>query len=244
MNKKLIVSASLASMLMAAPISQAADTEITTLEQKASYLMGLRLGISLHDFGYELDVDALKQGIKESGPEATRTLSDDDMRATIAELQERAKQRQIEAYQKLSEENFEAGEAFLADNAKKEGVVTTESGLQYKILTEGEGANPSAEDTVQVNYRGTLINGTEFDSSFKHGRPATFPLNGVIPGWTEGLQKLKKGGKAELYIPSNLAYGPAGMGQAIGPNSVLVFEVELLDINPEPEAGTSLPSGE
>ena len=121
----------------------------------------------------------------------------------------------------------------MAENAKKSGVTTTTSGLQYKIITPGDGSLPTAADTVQVHYRGTLIDGTEFDSSYSHGGPATFPLNGVIPGWTEGLQLISKGGKAELYIPSELAYGPRGMGQVIGPNSTLVFEVELLDINPQ-----------
>lgn len=240
MNKHLFVSAALASLLTTAPLTQAA--EIETLEQKASYLMGLRLGISLYDFGYELDVDALKQGIKESGADAERTFTDDELRETIATLQERAKQRQIAAYEEKSAANLEAGANFLKENAKKDGVMTTESGLQYKILTQGDGAKPAPTDTVKVHYRGTLIDGTEFDSSFKHGQPATFPLNGVIPGWTEGLQLLTKGTKAELYIPSALAYGPGGMGQAIGPNSTLVFEVELLDINPAPEANNSLPA--
>ncbi len=240
MKKHVIVSAALAGLLITAPTTQAAEVE--TLQQKASYLMGLRLGISLEDFGYELDVEALKKGISESGPDAERSLSDDELRAAITELQERAKQRQIAAYEAMSAENLKAGTAFLADNADKEGVKTTESGLQYKIITEGTGAKPSATDTVKVHYRGTLIDGTEFDSSYKHNQPATFPLNGVIPGWTEGLQLLNKGAKAEFYIPAELAYGENGMGDAIEPNSALVFEVELLDINPEPPAGSSLPS--
>lgn len=242
MNKHLIVSTTLAALLAAAPVTQA--SEIETLEQKSSYLMGLRLGISLHDFGYDLNVDALKQGIKESGADAERSLSDDELRAAISELQERAKQRQIAAYEEKSAANLEVGTNFLKKNAKKDGVMTTDSGLQYKIITQGDGAKPTSTDTVKVHYRGTLIDGTEFDSSFKRGEPVTFPLNGVIPGWTEGLQLLAKGTKAELYIPSPLAYGANGMGEAIGPNSTLVFEVELLDINPAPEPGNSLPSAE
>lgn len=242
MNKHLVISATLAGLLATAPFTQASEVE--TLEQKASYLMGLRLGISLHDFGYELNVDALKQGIKESGEDAERSLTDDELRAAIAELQERAKQRQMAAYEAMSAGNLELGTAFLKENADKDGVMTTDSGLQYKIITQGDGAKPTAEDTVKVHYRGTLIDGTEFDSSFKRGEPVTFPLNGVIPGWTEGLQLLPAGTKAELYIPSELAYGPNGMGQAIEPNSTLVFEVELLEINPAPEPGNSLPAAE
>lgn len=124
----------------------------------------------------------------------------------------------------------ERGEAFLRDNATKEGVQSTPSGLQYKIITEGEGTAPVATDIVEVHYRGTLLDGTEFDSSYKRGEPISFPLNGVIPGWTEGLQLIKPGGKIELYIPSELAYGSRGAGGAIGPDETLIFEVELLGV--------------
>ena len=124
----------------------------------------------------------------------------------------------------------------MAENADKDGVTTTESGLQYEELAAGEGDSPEASDTVKVHYRGTLIDGTEFDSSYARNQPVSFPLDGVIPGWTEGLQLMKEGGKARLVIPSDLAYGPGGMGNAIGPNETLVFEVELLEVNPESEA--------
>lgn len=125
-------------------------------------------------------------------------------------------------------ENKAAGEAFLAENAKKPGVVTTASGLQYQVITEGTGASPSATDNVTVHYQGTTIDGKEFDSSYKRGAPATFPLNRVIAGWTEGLQLMKEGGKSRLFIPSNLAYGERGAGRDIGPNSALIFDVELI----------------
>lgn len=125
-------------------------------------------------------------------------------------------------------ENKAAGEAFLAENAKKPGVMTTASGLQYQIITEGTGASPSTTDNVTVHYQGTTIDGKEFDSSYKRGAPATFPLNRVIPGWTEGLQLMKEGGKSRLFIPSNLAYGERGAGRDIGPNSTLIFDVELI----------------
>jgi len=125
---------------------------------------------------------------------------------------------------------LEKGQAFLEENAKKPGVVQTPSGLQYKILTEGKGKSPKPSDTVKVNYRGTLLDGTEFDSSYKRNEPIEFPLNRVIPGWTEGLQLVKEGGKIELYIPSKLAYGPRGAGGAIGPDETLIFEIELLEV--------------
>jgi FKBP-type peptidyl-prolyl cis-trans isomerase FkpA len=132
---------------------------------------------------------------------------------------------------KTAEENKATGEAFLAENAKKPGVVTTASGLQYKVITEGTGASPSATSTVSVHYKGTTIQGKEFDSSYKRGAPASFPLNRVIPGWTEGLQLMKEGGKSTLYIPSNLAYGERSVGADIGPNETLIFEVELVKVN-------------
>jgi len=128
------------------------------------------------------------------------------------------------------EENLAAGEVFLADNAKKPGVVTTATGLQYQIITEGTGASPSATDNVTVHYQGTTIDGKEFDSSYKRGAPATFPLNRVIAGWTEGLQLMKEGGKSRLFIPSKLAYGERGAGRDIGPNAALIFDVELIKI--------------
>jgi FKBP-type peptidyl-prolyl cis-trans isomerase len=132
--------------------------------------------------------------------------------------------------QALAESARERGEKFLAENGKKEGVKTTSSGLQYKILKEGEGRSPKVSDTVVVHYKGTLINGKEFDSSYKRGEPATFPLSGVIKGWTEGLLYLREGGKAMLYIPSDLAYGSRGAGADIGPDETLIFEVELVKI--------------
>ena len=132
---------------------------------------------------------------------------------------------------KSAEENKAEGEAFLAENGKKEGVITTASGLQYKILKEGNGASPKATSSVTVHYKGTTIDGNEFDSSYKRGTPATFPLNRVIAGWTEGLQLMKEGASYEFYIPSDLAYGSRGAGRDIGPNSTLIFDVELIKVN-------------
>jgi FKBP-type peptidyl-prolyl cis-trans isomerase len=144
--------------------------------------------------------------------------------------------------QASAQKNKTEGEKFLADNKKKEGVKTTASGLQYKVLKEGSGPQPQGSDVVTVNYRGTLIDGTEFDSSYKRGQPATFPLTGVIKGWTEGLQLMKVGSKYQLFIPSNLAYGERQMGPDIGPDSTLTFEVELLDVKPAGAAASPSPS--
>ena len=238
MKKKLLLSA-LACSMLSAPMAFA---ELDTLDKKASYLTGLEAGSRLQALGYSLDLEAFRLGMEESALKANRSLSDEDLRTAVTEIQQLYQQRQQEAQLAKANANLQEGEAFLVENGKKEGVVTTTSGLQYKILTMGEGPKPLESDTVQVHYRGTLIDGTEFDSSYSHGGPATFPLNGVIKGWTEGLQLVNQGAKAELYIPSELAYGPAGMGPVIGPNSALVFEVELLAINPQPPEPEAQPA--
>lgn len=232
--KKQLLTSILATSLISTPWVQAETaSELSTQEQKISYIMGLDVGARMESLGYNLDKDAFLTGLKETALATGRSLSDEELQLTMQQAQALFQQRQQEQLTKQAEANESAGQAFLSSNATKEGVNTTDSGLQYKIIEAGDQqSKPKASDTVQVHYRGTLIDGTEFDSSYSHGGPATFPLDGVIAGWTEGLQLIGKGGKAELYIPSELAYGPRGMGQVIGPNSTLVFEVELLDINP------------
>ncbi len=229
--KKHVLAGALAAAFLALPFAHAEEPQ--SPEQKISYIMGLDVAARMEGLGYTLNQEMFLLGLKESAIKTGRSLSDEALQQTMQEAQALFQQRQQEQAAEQGKNNQSAGEAFLAANAKKEGITTTASGLQYKIISKGDGTLPTAADTVQVHYRGTLIDGTEFDSSYKHGGPATFPLNGVIPGWTEGLQLISKGGKAELYIPSALAYGPNGMGQVIGPNSALVFEVELLDINPQ-----------
>jgi len=162
-------------------------------------------------------------------------MTEDEIKTTIQAFGQKLMAKREEDQKALGEKNKTASESYMAENAKKEGVKTTASGLQYKVITEGKGAKPKADEVVEVNYKGTLIDGTEFDSSYKRGQPVTFPVNGVIPGWTEALQLMPVGSKYELYIPSDLAYGPGGTGGVIGPNQALVFEVELLDIK-KPEA--------
>jgi FKBP-type peptidyl-prolyl cis-trans isomerase FklB len=147
--------------------------------------------------------------------------------------------KQQAAMQEATQKNAAVGQKFLAENKTKPGVKTTASGLQYKVLKEGSGPSPKETDTVVTNYRGTLINGTEFDSSYKRNEPVTFPVSGVIKGWTEALQLMKKGAKYQLFVPADLAYGARGAGQDIGPNETLIFEVELLDIKPAPSASAS-----
>jgi FKBP-type peptidyl-prolyl cis-trans isomerase len=157
-------------------------------------------------------------------------LTQDEMMTALQTFQTTMMERQQAKAEREASENITAGEAFLAENASKEGVMVTESGLQYKVITEGSGPKPQATDQVTVHYRGTLLDGTEFDSSYSRGEPATFGLNQVIPGWTEGVQLMNVGSKYEFYIPANLAYGERGAGASIGPNSTLIFEVELISI--------------
>lgn len=203
-----------------------ADPKLNSEKQQFSYAIGFQIGQSLKQDQLELDPDALALAIKDVLSGGTLRLSLEEMKAAVDAFQ----QKQVKAQREIAEKNEKAGAAFLAANKKKSGVKELPSGLQYKILREGDGPMPKATDTVEVNYRGTLINGEEFDSSYRRGQPTSFTVNGVIPGWTEALQLMKKGAKWQLFIPSKLAYGPRGAGGAIGPNETLIFEVELLDI--------------
>ena len=202
--------------------------EITTKEQKLSYIFGQNIGGQFKAEGMDVDVTAFSAGVEDALSDAEPRLAQDDVIAVLESFQqEQIAEREAEN-SALADKNKAEGDAFLAENGKKEGVVTLESGLQYKIIEEGEGPSPGAEDTVEVHYTGTLIDGTEFDSSHRRGVPATFGVNQVIPGWTEALQVMKEGAKWQLVIPPGLAYGPGGTGGPIGPNQTLIFEVELL----------------
>lgn len=199
-------------------------------KSKAGYSIGVDIGSNLKRQGIDVNPAALGQGIKDAMTGAKTQMSESEMRETIEAFRKDMIAKQIEKAKTDGEKNKKEGEAFLAENGKKQGVKTLPDGLQYKVIKEGSGKSPRAGDTVTVNYRGTLINGKEFDSSYKRGEPATFPVKGVIPGWTEALQLMKTGSKWELFIPSSLAYGERGAGQDIGPNSTLIFEVELISI--------------
>ena len=213
-------------------------TALTTPKQKASYAIGMNLGTGLHRQNVDVDNAALIQGVQDALAGGKTLLTEEEARAALMQLQSDMQAKQQAKAAQEGEANKKEGEAFLAANKSKEGVVTLPSGLQYKILTPGTGPKPTASDSVVCNYKGTLINGTEFDSSYKRGEPATFPVTGVIKGWTEALQLMPVGSKWQLVIPSDLAYGPRGTpGGPIGPNADLVFEVELISIkdkNPPP----------
>jgi len=199
---------------------------------KLSYSVGYQVGSDFKRQGIDISPAELLKGVQDAllaGNESQ--LSQEEMRTTLISLQKKIIAAQEQKMKARATKNLAAGTTYLAENAKQEGVKTLASGLQYKVLAEGSGANPKATDTVTVNYRGTLIDGTEFDSSYKRGQPATFRLDRVIPGWTEALQLMKEGAKWQLFIPADLAYGERSTGP-IEPNSTLIFEVELLAIEP------------
>ncbi|HEX7523510.1 MAG TPA: FKBP-type peptidyl-prolyl cis-trans isomerase [Candidatus Deferrimicrobium sp.] len=209
----------------------AADApELKGDKEKISYSIGMDIGGNLKRGSIEVDPDVLAKGLKDSYGGGKTLLTEDQARQAIADFQKTQMAKMAETMEKLAEKNKADGEKFLAENAKKEGVKSLPSGLQYKETTPGKGKSPKASDTVTVQYRGTLIDGTEFDSSYKRGQPATFQVSGVISGWTEALQLMKEGAKWQLFIPSNLAYGEKGAGRDIGPNATLIFEVELISV--------------
>ncbi len=196
-------------------------------QKRLSYGLGYNLGERIKE-DIDIDVDAFAAGVRHAVEGQGRMMSEEEIDATLLAFQEAEMSRQEEAYYELAERNLAEAEAYLAENAQQEGVVTTESGLQYRVLEEGSGDRPGLTDVVEVHYRGTLIDGTEFDSSYARGKPVSFPVNGVIAGWTEALQLMPVGSRWQLVLPPDLAYGPGGAGGIIGPNTALVFEVELL----------------
>lgn len=197
---------------------------------EVSYCIGLSIGQNMKGQQIELDVDTFLEGLRAGLSGKASRMNADDMERAMKGLEQRLMKRQMEQSKRLGEENLQSGKAFLEENRKKEGVKVLPSGLQYKVLRAGGGKQPGPEDTVTVHYRGTLTDGTEFDSSYKRGEPATFPVKGVIAGWTEALQLMKEGAKWQLFIPAELAYGQRGAGRVIGPNAVLIFEVELTKV--------------
>ena len=201
-----------------------------TKKEKVSYSIGVNIGKNMKMQGLDIDQGYLTQGIKDGLNNSKTAMSDKDMDETMKSFQQEMSTK-MQAKQKIEgDKNKKEGEAFLEANKKKDGVITLPSGLQYKILKEGSGAKPTATQTVKCNYRGTLIDGKEFDSSYKRGEPTEFPVGQVIKGWTEALQLMPVGSKWQLYIPSNLAYGENGGGSMIGPNAVLIFDIELISI--------------
>ena len=203
---------------------------LDTLEQKASYSLGVNFANNLRKQIKELDMDAFTRGMQDVMAGSELALSSEEMEDAKAKYRQQMQEKLAAKQAELGKKNKEEGDAFLAANKNKPGVVTTESGLQYKVITPGTGKTPGENDIVVTHYRGTLIDGREFDSSYSRNKPATFPLKSIIKGWSEALQLMKVGGKWELYIPAELAYGSSSRGGLIGPNSTLLFEVELLEI--------------
>jgi FKBP-type peptidyl-prolyl cis-trans isomerase FklB len=220
MKLKLIVV--LGILFLVSQVSAEEKLVLKNQKEKVSYIIGINIGSNLRRQLIDIDPSILAKGIQEALTGAKPLLTEQEIQETMIAFQK-----------ELMEKYKKQGEDFLAENKKKEGVKTLPSGLQYKVIKAGTDKKPKADDTVTVNYRGTLIDGTEFDSSYKRGQPATFRVSGVIPGWSEALQLMGEGAKWQLFIPSNLAYGERGMGGIIGPNATLVFEVELVSINPK-----------
>src|SRR6201981_200000 len=204
--------------------------ELKTDKDKASYALGMNIGQGLKRQTDDLDPAIVQRAMKDALSGNKTLMTEEEAKSAWTTFQVNMRKKQEQQAQQLAETNKKDGDAFLAENKTKAGVVTLPSGLEYKILTEGTGPKPAATDSVVCNYKGTLLDGTEFDSSAKHGGPATFPVTGVIKGWTEALQLMAVGSKWELFVPADLAYGQRGAGAGIGPNSTLIFEVELVSI--------------
>ena len=201
-----------------------------TQKEKISYIIGLDIGQTMKKQEMDVSPDLLAKGITDGISGAKPVLSDQEIRDLMTAFQKEVRAKQEELNKKLAEKNKKEGEAFLAENKNKEGVKTLPSGLQYKVIIPGSGRKPTATDTITTQYRGTLIDGTEFDSSYKRGAPAVFPINRVIRGWTEVLPLMEEGAKWQVFIPPHLAYGERGAGREIGPNATLIFEIELISI--------------
>jgi len=231
--KRFIISFALLS-LTGSVFGQDKSTPLKDSKDKVSYSIGLNIGFNLKKQNVSINPDTFVLGLKDALAGKPQ-MTDEQVKETMTAFEK----EMIDKQKAAGVKNGADGEKFLAENKKKEGVKTTASGLQYKVVKEGTGAQPKEKDTVMANYRGTLIDGTEFDSSYTRGQPATFPVSGVIKGWTEALQMMKVGSKYQLFIPAKLAYGERAIGPDIGPNSTLIFEVELLDVKPAAGANPS-----
>ena len=211
-------------------VSTSAFAKTKGIADKPSYAVGYQFGQQLRSMGAEINLDSFTKGLSDGLADKTGSLSKEELQKMLQEFDQSLRTKMDSKKREQGEKNAKEGKAFLDANAKKQGVKVLPSGLQYKVLSEGNGASPKATDVVKTHYRGTLINGKEFDSSYARKEPAEFPVNGVIKGWTEALQLMKPGSKWQLFIPSDLAYGAQGAGADIGPNSTLIFEVELLSV--------------
>jgi len=234
--KKTLFALTIAGLVAGCSSAQEApkDPALESNSEKVSYGMGLVMGERMGNDLPDLQMEQFLQGIQHgnSSDQAQRRMTQEEIQAALMAYQQQLQEDQAKQIEEVAQKNVDAGNAFLAENAKREGVTTTGSGLQYEVLEAGNGPQPSAGETVTVHYTGELLNGEVFDSSRERGEPVSFRLDQVIPGWTEGLQLMNEGARYKLYIPSELAYGPGG-NRAIGPNETLVFDVELLAVNPD-----------
>jgi len=212
---------------------------MATQQEEESYSIGYQVGLSMKSDGVEADFDALVKGLQDAIDGRDPHLSMEEMKRLILDVKKRAREAGLRKIQETIVKNAEESDKFLSENSKKPGVKATASGLQYLVLKEGDGPSPKGDDMVKVHYRGTFVNGKEFDSSYAKGEPQTFQADGVIKGWTEALLMMKAGSKWQLFVPPDLAYGRGGLGQTIPPNSVLVFDIELLSIEPAKGEGQS-----
>lgn len=231
MSRKFLVNATASAIFTLFVAQSGFAAELDTLSDRVSYILGYNIGQNFKQDQINIDADVFRQAMLDAQNGKTPKLDQEEMQMAMKAFQDQQQAKRNEAMKVVAEANQKEGEAFLQDNAKKKGVVTTESGLQYKVLTKGTGPVPAVDSQVSVHYRGTLLDGSEFDSSYRRGQPAVFGVNQVIPGWTEVLQLMPEGSKWEVYIPSDLAYGAGGAGGNIGPNATLVFEIELLSAN-------------
>ncbi len=223
----------LVSLGLALSSSAFADSNnLKTIEQKASYTLGADIAKNFRAQGLEIDVKSFSLGLDDALQNRDLKLTEEEMMSSINTVKENMQKQQLEKQQSLARTNLDEGKAFLAENAKKEGITTLDSGVQYKVLTKGEGSSPTAEDTITAHYRGTLLDGTEFDSSYQRDAPLTLQMGSVIKGWGEVLKIMKPGSKWEVYIPAEMAYGEKGAGDAIGPNQTLIFTIELIKFDP------------
>jgi len=225
------------------PSTAPADASpLTSQKDKISYAIGMEMGKGLKSQGLEIDQNVLTQGLKDGLSGGKSLMSDAELQQVIASVQQEMRQKQVQAQQAAAAENKAKGDAFLAENSKKDGVVALPDGLQYKILTTGQGKKPVESDTVLCNYKGTFLDGTVFDSSERNGKPVPFEVKNVIPGFKEVLQLMPVGSKWQVFMPANLAYGDRGAGNIIGPNSTLIFEIELVGIQDNSPAAGATPS--
>jgi FKBP-type peptidyl-prolyl cis-trans isomerase FklB len=218
--------------LLAGQIWAAEETAFKTYKEKVSYVIGVDIGKGMKDQSLDIDSDVLVKGLKDGITGAGKAMTDEEMRQVLTAFQKDMAEKYAQKMKVVGEKNKKEGEAFLEANKKKEGVKTLPSGLQYKVIREGNGPTPKAKDTVTANYRGTLIDGTEFDSSYKHKMRARFVVKDVMPGWTEPLQLMKVGSTWQIFVPSRLAYGEQGLGNVVGPNATVIYEMELISASP------------